>query len=204
MRTGRPTVAIVLTEAERQHLGPPPLPVRALKSLGIRDYARHCETDVGTNPRFYWGARTLPGRIAAATLRDRLPREYLHLGSTPSRGCLLFLQSLMCPARLKSSCHSKVNRRAPNRRAISTVRSVLPVSTKTISSTRPRTDARHPSWWASAFFAIMQRLSVGSRDGSWSWRRSQPGPGASVSPRRCTLPPSAYFDSLGLPRLDTR
>ena len=29
----------------------------ALKSLGIRDYARHCETDVGQTPVFIGGAR---------------------------------------------------------------------------------------------------------------------------------------------------
>src|SRR5437773_12254414 len=50
--------------------------------------------------------------------------------------------------------------RAPNERAISTVRSVQPVSTTTISSTSPRTDSRQRERWASSFFTIMQRLSV--------------------------------------------
>ena len=38
-------------------LGAPGQGRAALKSLGIRDYARHCETDVGQTPVFIGGAR---------------------------------------------------------------------------------------------------------------------------------------------------
>ncbi len=47
---------------------------------------------------------------------------------------------------------------APNERAISTVRSVEPVSTTLISSTQSRTLARHSARKRSSFLTIMHKL----------------------------------------------
>src|SRR5258708_6465304 len=53
--------------------------------------------------------------------------------------------------------HGKSNTRAPKLTATSRVRSLEPVSTTIISSTRPDTDCRQAGRLSSSFFTIMQR-----------------------------------------------
>ena len=45
----------------------------ALKSLGIRDYARHCETDVGQTPVFIGGAQAQHGAVGSEVLIRDIP-----------------------------------------------------------------------------------------------------------------------------------
>ena len=61
-------------------------------------------------------------------------------------------------AQPKSLRHSRTITFAPNSRAISTVRSVEPVSTTLISSTTSHTLRRHSARKRSSFFTIMHKL----------------------------------------------
>ena len=63
-------------------------------------------------------------------------------------------------AAAKSSTQTKSKTCAPNDRAISAVRSVLPVSTTTISSNTPRTDSRQAERFFSSSRTIIVRLTL--------------------------------------------
>ena len=62
-------------------------------------------------------------------------------------------------ASAKEPFHGKCTTLAPNDSAISTVRSVEPVSTTIISSTTPRSGSRHPGSISSSSFTIMHSES---------------------------------------------
>ncbi len=68
-------------------------------------------------------------------------------------------------AAAKSSTQGKSNTFAPKRAAISLVRSVEPVSTTTISSTRSAAEARQAGRFSSSFFTIMHSDTRGRRRG---------------------------------------
>jgi hypothetical protein len=69
----------------------------------------------------------------------------------------------------KEPVHSCESTRAPNERAISTVASVEPVSTTTISSTAPATAAKQRGSMSCSSRTIMHRLS---RKPSAGWARA--------------------------------
>jgi hypothetical protein len=66
-------------------------------------------------------------------------------------------------AAAKSSTQTKSNTRAPAARAISRVRSTLPVSTTMISSKIPRTDSRQWGRFCSSSRTIIVRLTLALR-----------------------------------------
>ena len=102
-------------------------------------------------------------------------------------------------AAAKSSTQTKSNTRAPNERAISIVRSLLPVSRTTISSKRPRTDSRQLGRFSSSSLTIIvretrARSSFGDRErwagaarGESGWKIRCDGPVSGLGPEPLDL-----------------